>query len=455
MFDWLGDIFNEDTFKTLVGGLGAAAPLINAASQIGLGFEGTRNAGNLRDANAAAIQKLDELFTPAGPYAQELRKQMERKDAAAGRRSQYGTRETELMTNLAKQRAAVLQSPAYQNYLTGANRSAYGPLGGAVGNLTGGRGQSGLLSNASNAKSAYQAGEYLANLFGPGAEASIASLGGAGSALGGGMGGAATGTTDILGSLLGGSPYLPGYEGQATGIFGQGGQGAQAGGQGQGGLLGDAGSVLTGAGDLAAAGLGGAGSALSGMGAGSLAGTVGATDALGGILGGTGFLPSYGAAGGASASGIFGGGAAASGAAGSGAGAAGGTAASGALGGAPVGVAGAAALPFIIAALGMTGMFDDDIERPDIVDWQSRANPMNDISMGYGEFTPLANEDYNTYLNRVRGVSDYGTSKWDPNSEPFVQQYYNRMQQDVFQPQAQGQGPTGWASLYDSYGGGD
>ena len=459
-FDWLGNLFSQDTLNTIMNGMNtagsifnAAAPLINAGSQLGFGIEGTRNAAALREASKGALTQLDQLFTPESPYAKEARRQMERKDAAAGRRSQYGTRETELAANLAKQRSSVLTSPAYQALLVGANRSDYAPIAGAIGSLTGGQqqGQRGGRSSMNTPPGMSEAGQYLANLFGPGAEMAVAQgIGGASSALGGSgmMGGA--GAVDSLGSMLGTGSFLPGYTNTATGIFGGATPGAS-----QGGLAGAAGEPLAG-GELASgigAGLdllggagafGGAGTALSGMGAGSLAGTVGGADALGALAGGTGFLPSYGAAGGATASGMFGGGAAAGGA---GAGAGGASAAGAAV---PAGLPAAAALPFIIAALGMTGMFDDDIERPDIVDWQSRANPMNDISMGYGEFTPLANEDYNTYLNRVRGVSDYGTSKWDPASEPYVQQYYNRMQQDVFQPAAQGQSLGGWADYYAS-----
>lgn len=45
---------------------------------------------------------LSSIYGPTSQYATELRKQLERRDAAAGRRSQYGPRETELMTKLAE-----------------------------------------------------------------------------------------------------------------------------------------------------------------------------------------------------------------------------------------------------------------------------------------------------------------------------------------------------------------
>lgn len=50
--------------------------------------------GNLADS-------LMGLFKPGGDYSEELRRQLERRDAQAGRRSQYGPREVELQAKLA------------------------------------------------------------------------------------------------------------------------------------------------------------------------------------------------------------------------------------------------------------------------------------------------------------------------------------------------------------------
>lgn len=342
------DLFSPDTWDTIQRGMGTAgsafntvAPIINRGAQLAAGVEGTRRAGQLAAARGQAQQTLDQMFTPGGEYAQELRKQLERRDAAAGRRSQYGTRETELMAKLAQQKASVLTNPQYAAYLTGAQQSPYGPLAGAVGSLTGGQQQGGI--KVPNTPPGTSEGlKYLYNsMFAPASEASIASgIGGAGSALG------ATGLGDVgaLGAegVSGLSGLLPGY--------------AEAGGPQASGIFTNAGGALTGAGgDLAAAGLGGAGSALSGMGAGSLAGTVGATDALGALAGGTGFLPAY--TGTAGATGLFGGGGGAAGGYGAGtAGAAGGAGAGGGAAGG-VGASGFAlpaltALPFLAALYG-------------------------------------------------------------------------------------------------------
>lgn len=405
MASFWDDIFSEDTLNTIKNGINtvgtffnAASPIINAGSQLGFGIEGTRNQAALRQASQNALNQLDQLFTPDSPYALEARRQMERKDAAAGRRSQYGTRETELAAQLAKQHMATLTSPAYQALLVGANRSDYAPIAGAIGNLTGGLGgasgqavdSQGRPINRSTGSNSMVPGansfaQYLGGLFGPAADASIASLGGAGSALGGsglmggvggagvGAGAASLGVPDALGSMLGGQPFLPTFGTGAEGIFGSGVMAPSTGGAAPGGAFGgeagggiDAGSLTGSIGQgldlLGGAGaFGGAGGALSGMGAGSLAGTVGGADALGGILGGTGFLPSYGAAGGTTATGLFGGGSAAAGGAG---GAGGATGASGGLGG--LGTAAGVALPAAVILGGLLSMFQQGTQPSDL-----------------------------------------------------------------------------------------
>ena len=420
MFDWLADIFNEDTFKTIVNGANTAgsifnqlSPIINTGAQLALGLEGTGNAKAFNEANRAAQARLDSLFSPTGDYAQELRNQLERKDAAAGRRSQYGTRETELMSKLAKEKASVLTSPAYANFLRNQFISPYAPIAGAVGNLTGGltgAGQPGTTQQPGQAgrpgtpapSGLSEAGQYLYNMFGPGAEASIASLGGAGSALAGANTPAALGVVDSLGSMLGGTPFLPGYSSGATGIFGPalGGAteaiGSTAGGSTLGDAAADAGLGLVGGlGDVIGAGLGGAGSALSGMGAGSLAGTVGGLDSLGALAGGTGFLPGYAGTG---ATGIFGGGVGgASGLSGAGGGAAAGGGSSAAAGGLAPWMG--AALPAAVLLGGLASMFQQGTQPIDITKgWQANAGGLNQ-----GNFNQFSADD--PTLNAIIGLS--------------------------------------------------
>lgn len=55
------------------------------------------------------IKSLQSLYSQNSPYAQQMRQALERKDAASGRRSQYGPREVELQARLAD--AASRQAP--------------------------------------------------------------------------------------------------------------------------------------------------------------------------------------------------------------------------------------------------------------------------------------------------------------------------------------------------------
>lgn len=54
------------------------------------------------DAIQNQMQTLKDMFSQDSPYAKMLRQQLERKDAAAGRNSQYGNRETQLQALLAE-----------------------------------------------------------------------------------------------------------------------------------------------------------------------------------------------------------------------------------------------------------------------------------------------------------------------------------------------------------------
>lgn len=92
---------------------GNAAPGVSMGNNSsGFGLGDLFNAGaQLYGYNKASgaldkqIGGLQSLFSPEGAYAQQLRQQLERRDAAAGRRSQYGPREVELMAALAQQAA--------------------------------------------------------------------------------------------------------------------------------------------------------------------------------------------------------------------------------------------------------------------------------------------------------------------------------------------------------------
>jgi len=86
------------------------------------------NAPHARTPNFANVSaKLDGMFGANSNAAQHLSSTLARKDAAAGRRSQYGPREVQMLSEMARLRAQA--EPAYMNAETGAvnvaNQGAY------------------------------------------------------------------------------------------------------------------------------------------------------------------------------------------------------------------------------------------------------------------------------------------------------------------------------------------
>lgn len=75
-------------------------------------------AGN-NQALQGQMTNLANMYSPNSPYAQQMRQQLARKDAAAGRNSQYGPREAQLQALLAGQQAGASSSMAN---LAGAQR---------------------------------------------------------------------------------------------------------------------------------------------------------------------------------------------------------------------------------------------------------------------------------------------------------------------------------------------
>lgn len=89
-------------------GTGTNISLLGAGATAAMGYNNNRMLGN-------QIKTLEGLFGQNSSYAQAMRQQLERRDAAAGRRSQYGPREVELQAALAGN-AARLQPGLQQLY---------------------------------------------------------------------------------------------------------------------------------------------------------------------------------------------------------------------------------------------------------------------------------------------------------------------------------------------------
>jgi hypothetical protein len=93
---------NETGFN--VEGLAGGLANLYAASRANDGMSGASGAN---EAVQGQISSLSNMYGPNSPYAQQLRQQLERKDAASGRRSQYGPREVQLQAALADKAAGV------------------------------------------------------------------------------------------------------------------------------------------------------------------------------------------------------------------------------------------------------------------------------------------------------------------------------------------------------------
>lgn len=116
---------SSNPFKSLISqamtqqaGGGGGSPKFGdmAGSLMGLysAYQNKKKLGQLRGG-------LESMFGADSPYAQTLGKQLARRDAAAGRRSQYGPREVELQARLAEMNSR--NAPTIQNLINGENQA--------------------------------------------------------------------------------------------------------------------------------------------------------------------------------------------------------------------------------------------------------------------------------------------------------------------------------------------
>ena len=79
--------------------------LLSGLSGLYSSNEARKELGGNQDAINGQISSLSGMYGPDSPYAKQLRQQLERKDAASGRNSQYGPREAQLQALLADKAA--------------------------------------------------------------------------------------------------------------------------------------------------------------------------------------------------------------------------------------------------------------------------------------------------------------------------------------------------------------
>lgn len=80
---------------------GAAGSIVGGLGSLYLGNQVASGLGKTNQTIQDQIGTLSGMYGPDSPYAAQLKQALARKDAAAGRNSQYGTREVELQARLA------------------------------------------------------------------------------------------------------------------------------------------------------------------------------------------------------------------------------------------------------------------------------------------------------------------------------------------------------------------
>jgi hypothetical protein len=142
-------------------GIGEALP---GLAGMFAGYQGMRDSSKM-------LGGLQDLYSQNSPYAQMLRQQLQRKDAAGGRRSQYGPREVELQAKLAQMASGQIGAMSQLQQRQNINRAqmmqqglgAFQKMGGIKGlqSLFGMGGMGGMFDTAAS-----QGLQGLPNLFG-------------------------------------------------------------------------------------------------------------------------------------------------------------------------------------------------------------------------------------------------------------------------------------------------
>lgn len=112
--------FLKDLGKSIVGGQGGGISNLGNLASLFSNYKQYSNTGDLMD-------DIRSIYSPDGVYAKELEKQLARRDAAAGRNSQYGPRLAELMARLGDSQARSLSG------LGGMMQTQQGGLNGMLG----------------------------------------------------------------------------------------------------------------------------------------------------------------------------------------------------------------------------------------------------------------------------------------------------------------------------------
>jgi hypothetical protein len=127
-------------YNTLKGLYNTFKGPIKGAATIGAGVADAQSAQQNRQMYLDNMNKINGMYQPGTPEYELMKQQMDRQDAAAGRRSQYGVRATDLAAKTAAMRMQALTSSGYGNMMNGAatnNRNAYAGISTGLGQLFG------------------------------------------------------------------------------------------------------------------------------------------------------------------------------------------------------------------------------------------------------------------------------------------------------------------------------
>lgn len=141
-FNGLGSLFSGITSNPVVNQIGKkmtgniVGNLIGNVLGGGQGNGGVSTLGNLASLfsnynqysqNKDVLDQIKGIYSPTGPYAQYLQNELGRKDAAAGRNSQYGPRLAQMLGMLGEGQARALQGTS--PFLSGSQGGMNGMLG--------------------------------------------------------------------------------------------------------------------------------------------------------------------------------------------------------------------------------------------------------------------------------------------------------------------------------------
>jgi len=109
----------DQFLQGLSGGSGGSTDWGSILNSLGTGYAAYEAGKKADNAYTNQINSINGLYAPDSAYAKQMEQTLARKDAAAGRNSQYGTRAVELAANLTDSKSKAINSANYTNLMAG------------------------------------------------------------------------------------------------------------------------------------------------------------------------------------------------------------------------------------------------------------------------------------------------------------------------------------------------